>query len=216
MMACWWVLPPIFDKQWTLSSWRAPWGGLSLNKSKCLLSLPPDLNLLVNPLPLEILVTSGGFTLLGAPIGPSSFVSSSLSNAISKLSQALSLLPSLCDSQMESTLLCPCFSLPKLSSFIRTCNLVPLISLYEWVLWLRHLLLPFRFLRCSPVVVVLAQGLTPGLNGWSQVTESSCTLCCLLCFSLLLCLNPRGCPGFHPHLGSVSRCLSSPPFSFCS
>lgn len=32
---------------------------------------------------------------------------------------------------MKSTLLCPCFSLPKLSSFIRTCNLVPLIPLYE-------------------------------------------------------------------------------------
>ena len=58
---------------------EGPSRGLSLNKSKCLLSLPPDLNLLVNPLPLEIPVTSGGFTLLGAPIGPSSHLSQTLS-----------------------------------------------------------------------------------------------------------------------------------------
>ena len=108
-----------------------PSRGLHLNRSKCLLSLPQDLTLPSNPLPPEIPVTSAGFTLLGAPIGPSSFLSSSLSHTISNLSQTLSLLPALHDSQMETTLLRSCFSLSKLSTFLHTCNPTSLTSFYE-------------------------------------------------------------------------------------
>lgn len=107
-----------------------PSRGLHLNRSKCLLSLPQDLALPTNPLPPEIPTSTSGFTLLGSPIGPSSFVHSSLSNTISKLKQTLSLLPSLSDAQMETTLLRSCFSLSKLSVYLRTCNPVSLIPLY--------------------------------------------------------------------------------------
>ena len=121
----------VFIKLWTSLSQRAPPRDLHLNRSKCLLSLPQGLNLPPNPLPPEIPVSTSGFVLLGSPIGPPAFLSSSLSNLISKLERMLSLLPSLRDAQMETTLLRHCFSLSKLSVFLRTSNPVPLISLYE-------------------------------------------------------------------------------------
>ena len=82
-------------------------------------SFPLDLALPTNLLPPKIPKTTSGFTLLGSPIGPSSFVHSSLSNTISKLKPLLVML--------FLALVSHCRN----SVYLRTCNPVPLIPLYE-------------------------------------------------------------------------------------
>ena len=44
--------------------------GLSLNRTKSLLYIPPDADTSENTLPKEIPICREGFTLLGCPIGP--------------------------------------------------------------------------------------------------------------------------------------------------
>ena len=110
---------------------EGPPRGLFINRGKCLFHFPSELDTSSVPLPPDIPSASDGFCLLGAPIGPPSFCSSSLKDKISSVSQTLSLLPSLHDAQMEVILLRSCLSLPKLFTFLRTCNPVPLQSEYK-------------------------------------------------------------------------------------
>ena len=72
-------------------------------------------------LPSEISSTRQGFTLLGCPVCPPSFYEASLLHQVEKIKSALSRLGDLRDSQLETTLLRSCLSLPKLSFILRTC-----------------------------------------------------------------------------------------------
>ena len=85
--------------------------GLSLNLSKCLLYCPEDAPpATFHP---DVPITTDGFSLLGAPIGPPEYC---LQYACNKAKKALDLQ----DSQMEFTLLRSSWSFPKLSYLIRT------------------------------------------------------------------------------------------------
>ena len=95
--------------------------GLVLNRSKSLLYIPQDDVVSASPLPPDIPVTRQGFTLLGCPIGPPSFCEESLLHNVEKIKIALDRLGDLGDSQLETTLLRSCLSLPKLSFTLRSC-----------------------------------------------------------------------------------------------
>ena len=92
--------------------------GLYLNRSKSLLFIPLEEDPAVSSLPSEIPITRQGFTLLGCPTGPPSFCEASLLHQVEKIKVALGRLG---DSQLETTLLQSCLSLPKLSFTLRTC-----------------------------------------------------------------------------------------------
>jgi hypothetical protein len=92
--------------------------GLSLNLSKCLLYCPEDdPPVTFHP---DIPITSDGFSLLGAPIGPPEHCLQYVRNKANKALDLLPLLSSLQDSQMALTLLRSCWSFPKLSYLLRT------------------------------------------------------------------------------------------------
>ena len=95
--------------------------GLHLNRSKSLLFIPQEEDSTVSSLPSEIPITRQGFTLLGCPIGPPSFCEASLLHQVEKIKATLGRLGDLGDSQLETTLLRSCLSLPKLSFTLRTC-----------------------------------------------------------------------------------------------
>ena len=95
--------------------------GLVLNRLKSLLYIPQDDVASASPLPPDIPVTRQGFTLLGCPIGPPSFCEESLLHNVEKIKIALDRLGDLGDSQLETTLLRSCLSLPKLSFTLRSC-----------------------------------------------------------------------------------------------
>ena len=86
---------------------------LVLNRSKSLLYIPQDDVASASPLPPDIPVTRQGFTLLGCPIGPPS--------QCGEDKDRLDRLGDLGDSQLETTLLRSCLSLPKLSFPLRSC-----------------------------------------------------------------------------------------------
>ena len=69
----------------------------------------------------NIPTTSDGFTLLGSPIGTANVCESNLSIRVNKIREALSCLGDLQDSQMETTLLRSCLTLPKLAYILRCC-----------------------------------------------------------------------------------------------
>ena len=94
---------------------------LFLNRSKSVLFIPPEQNPALSLLPSEIPSTRQVFTLLGFPVGPPSFCEASLLHQVEKIKSALSRLGDLRDSQLETTLLRSCLSLPKLSFTLRTC-----------------------------------------------------------------------------------------------
>ena len=98
-----------------------PFCGLLLNKSKSLLFVPADATLPDHVLPPGVPTTNGGFELLGSPVGPPSFCESSLCRRVSKIQDMLVNLQDLHDSQMETTLLRSCLSLPKIAFALRTC-----------------------------------------------------------------------------------------------
>ena len=79
--------------------------GLHLNQSKCLLHSPVITPLPYNPLPLEVPIVSGGFTLLGSPIGPSVFGEEFVLRKANKVVEIVAKLRDLEDSQMETTVL---------------------------------------------------------------------------------------------------------------
>ena len=100
---------------------EGPPRGLRLNRSKCLFfssdsDSPPD-----NSLLQEIPRAEEGFSLLGCPVGPPPFCNTILLQRVEKIREFLKKLPDLQDSQMESTLLRHCLSLPKISYSLRTC-----------------------------------------------------------------------------------------------
>ena len=100
---------------------EGPPRGLRLNRSKCLFfssdpDSPPD-----NSLLQEIPRAEEGFSLLGCPVGPPPFCNTILLQRVEKIREFLKKLPDLQDSQMESTLLRHCLSLPKIFYSLRTC-----------------------------------------------------------------------------------------------
>ena len=100
---------------------EGPPRGLHLNRGKSLLFVPQDSSLNHNPLPSDIPVTRGGFTLLGSPIGPPSFCEEVMGKRVQKVQDVLECLPDLQDSQMETTILRSCLALPKVSFALRSC-----------------------------------------------------------------------------------------------
>ena len=98
-----------------------PLRGLHLNRSKSLLIIPGDGCDSVNPLPAEIPVSREGFCLLGCPIGSSPFCEAFLLDRVAKIKASVGRLCDLEDSQMETTLLRSCLSLPKFIFALRTC-----------------------------------------------------------------------------------------------
>ena len=100
---------------------EGPTMGLSLNHSKSLLFTSGNINLAFNPLPPDIPRAVEGFSLLGCPVGSPSFCRSFVLKRVEKIRACLRRLPDLQDSQMESTLLRFCLSLPKISFSLRSC-----------------------------------------------------------------------------------------------
>ena len=98
-----------------------PAQGLHLNRSKSLLHIPEGSLSVSNPLPPEIPICREGFTLLGSPIGSTSYCETTVLKCVKKVSEVLARLPDLQDSQMEAALLCSCLALPKLNCVLRTC-----------------------------------------------------------------------------------------------
>ena len=88
--------------------------GLTLNRTKSLLYIPPDADTSENTLPKEILICREGFTLLGCPIGPPNNCNSIFTKRVQKVKDILSKLPDSKDSQMEVTLLRSCLAVPKI------------------------------------------------------------------------------------------------------
>ena len=98
-----------------------PSRGLKLNRSKSLHFIPENADSSNNPLPTEIPTTRAGFSLLGSPISPGNFCESSVGKRVEKIRVAVNKLQDLEDSQMETTLLRSCLSLPKFNFSLRTC-----------------------------------------------------------------------------------------------
>ncbi len=65
---------------------EGPTRGLNLNRAKSLLYIAEDADPSNSPLPSDIPITRGGFTLLGCPIGPSTFCEDILSKRVKKVS----------------------------------------------------------------------------------------------------------------------------------
>lgn len=94
---------------------------LHLNRNNSLVYYPNSADLSSSPLPTDIPTTCSSFTLLGCPIGPSTFCKDVLSHRLGKVKEALAKLPDFEDSQMETTLLRSCLPLPKVAFSLRTC-----------------------------------------------------------------------------------------------
>ena len=99
---------------------EGPPRGLLLNRSKSLIVAPADSSV-NHPLLSNIPVASEGFSLLGSPLGSPEYCLMSALARIKKVQDGLHRLSDLQDSQMETTLLCSCLSLPKAAYMIRTC-----------------------------------------------------------------------------------------------
>ena len=95
--------------------------GLHLNKSKSLLFIPEEADASQSPLPSGIPTTRRGFSLLGCPIGPPDFCKEVFQSRLVKVRAFLGALRHMGDSQLETSLLCSCLALPKVSFVLRTC-----------------------------------------------------------------------------------------------
>ena len=98
-----------------------PLVGLDLNRAKSLLFILEAADASLSPLPPDIPITCGGFTLLECPIGPPSYCEEVFRGRIAKLKSSLGALWDMGDSQLESTLLRSCLTLPKVSLILCTC-----------------------------------------------------------------------------------------------
>ena len=94
--------------------------GLHLNRSKCLIHSIADTPI-NNPSLANIPIVSGGFDLLGAPLGSTAYCEATFLKRVNKVQDILTKLCDLQDSQMEATLLRSCLSLPKVMYVLRTC-----------------------------------------------------------------------------------------------
>ena len=72
-----------------------------------------------------------GFHLLGAPVGNIPFSRDAVDARVAKIADIFDTLPSLNDSQIEYALLRSCFSFPKFSYCIRTCEPKSIFPIYE-------------------------------------------------------------------------------------
>ncbi|CAI8046120.1 hypothetical protein GBAR_LOCUS25494, partial [Geodia barretti] len=99
---------------------EGPPRGLFLNRGKSFIHAP-DNSSITHPILRGIPTSSDGFTLLGSPVGPTSFCEDIFSKRVSKLVDTLSKLADLEDSQMETALLRSCLALPKVAYVLRTC-----------------------------------------------------------------------------------------------
>ena len=109
--------------------------GLRLNPSKssiwCGDALPSDIDA-VDPLDRNVpRAPVAGFQLLGAPVGNIPFSRDLVEERINKIGLIFDILPGLDDAQSEFALLRHCFSLPKLTYCLRTCNPSHLLSSYK-------------------------------------------------------------------------------------
>ena len=93
---------------------EGPSRGLFLNREKSLIYTPMNSSI-VHPKLRDIPSTSVGFSLLGSPIGPSSFCEETVARRIHKVQEMVARLHDLEDSQLETTLLRSCLALPTLS-----------------------------------------------------------------------------------------------------
>ena len=149
---------------------EGPSRGLFLNREKSLIYTPMNSSI-VHPKLRDIPSTSVGFSLLGSPIGPSSFCEETVARRIHKVQEMVARLHDLEDSQLETTLLRSCLALPKVSHTLRTCPpcLIPkALDAFD------DLSIRSRWKR-SPQLVV-AEGLTSVFfrRAESTVSFSSC------------------------------------------
>ena len=72
-----------------------------------------------------------GFNLLGAPVGDISFSRDAVEDRIQKIAEIFDRLPAINDAQTEFALLRSCFSLPKLTYCLRTCDPSHLLPSYK-------------------------------------------------------------------------------------
>ena len=84
--------------------------GLDLNQAKSLLFIPEEADTSLSPLPPNIPITRGGFTLLGCPIGPPSYCEEVFGGRVAKVKSSLGALQDIGYFQVESTLLLSCLS----------------------------------------------------------------------------------------------------------
>ena len=105
----------------TIIESQGPSRGLLLNKNKSLSLVPADAGWPDHVLPPGIPTTNGGIELFGSPVGPPSFCESSVYRRVSKIQDMLVNLQGLHDSQLETTLLRSCLSLPKIAFALLTC-----------------------------------------------------------------------------------------------
>ena len=98
-----------------------PLRGLHVNRSKLLLYIPPCDDLHQNKLPPDIPISFSGFCLLGVPLGSDTFREQIVLGKVEKIRHSLECLRVLGDSQLQTTLLCSCLSLPKFNYSLRTC-----------------------------------------------------------------------------------------------
>ena len=107
--------------------------GLSLNPAKSLVwvgdSIPADVS---DPLDRGVpRASDGGYILLGAPIGDIPFSRDVVSSRIAKIAAIFDALSDINDAQIEYGLLRHCFSFPKLSYCLRTCDPQALLPIYD-------------------------------------------------------------------------------------
>ena len=100
--------------------------GLQLNPAKssiwCGGNLPLGINS-IDPLARGVpAAAAAGFHLLGAPVGNIPFSQDAVQSRIRKIAEIFDLLPVIDDAQTEFALLRSCFSLPKLTYCLRTCD----------------------------------------------------------------------------------------------
>ena len=100
---------------------EGPSRGLFLNRAKSLLHSVSDTPVVNNPLLVDIPITTGGFDLLGSPVGSAAHCEASVLKRVNKVQEILTRLSDLQDSQMETTLLRSCLALPKVAHVLRTC-----------------------------------------------------------------------------------------------
>ena len=100
---------------------EGPPRGLYVNRSKSLLYIPPGDDQHQNKLPPDVPISSSGFCLLGVPLGSDNFCEKLVLGRVEKIRCMLERLKDLGDSQLQTTLLRSCLSLPKFNYSLRTC-----------------------------------------------------------------------------------------------
>jgi len=119
--------PAELHRAWEVIEQLGPSLGLSLNHKKSQLFVPEGANVSANPFPSDVPVLREGFTLLGAPYGPSHYCEEVVSTRVGKIKDLVARLPDLQDSHMATSLLRSCLAFPKIAFSLRSCapGLIP-------------------------------------------------------------------------------------------